>query len=703
MLKYFTFFTILITTFSFKGQNVFNTELQKKIKHSQMTEVVNVMLLTKINTTLDFSKNKQVVLHYQVGNIYSISGSLQSIIELSKQPNCLRVEYTQHHLKLMDDTALVRNRIKDIHLGLSPLAQAYDGTGIVIGFIDSGIDFSHPDLKDASGNSRVKFLWDMTKPVAANTPTTFGYGQEWNNTDIDLGLSTHSDAPYFGHGTASAGISAGNGLAINKHEGGAPKADIMMVALDFNRAGFVIADAVKYLTNKAQLLNKPLIINASVGDYFGSHDGTDLETQMIDTLMGNTPGRALIASAGNAGSVKFHVGYNTTATDTNFTWIKNNNQPDVYEYADTLQIKNVRFSVGVNNPGFSDLGNIGFKSYNYALNTVKADTIFHNSNRIGIIETYESINTFGVYELEIYITPDSLNYLWRIEHTGVGRIDSWNTDYVTAGLPNTTQYPKINKYMLADTLQTLCTGFQCSDHVITVGNYINRVQYIGVDNVSYTLAAVAGEISQGSSSGPTRRNTTVKPDVVASGDVVFAAGEASGLAYLIANAPIKVIQGGYHLRAGGTSASSPVVAGAAALYFQKNPTATCAQLKQAITNCAYSDVFTTTSLPNFRWGYGKLDAFKMMTCGVITTKMNQIGLNDGINIFPNPFETTTTISFTNSGEKHLSIYNATGALVFTDICNATSYALSNRHFSSGIYFMVCTEKTTTYRLKIIVL
>ena len=702
MLRYFIIFIFTISSTAYYAQSVFNAELMKKINHSQPTETINVLVLSKAHTELNLSETTHLKLHYRVGNIYAVSGSIQSIIELSKQANCLRIEYTQHHLQPMDDTALVRNRIQNIHSGTTPLAQAYDGTGVVIGLIDTGIDFTHPDLKDAGGKSRVKFLWDMTKPVAANTPTAFGYGQEWNNTELDLGLSNHSDAAHFGHGTASAGIAAGNGLALNKHEGGAPKADIMMVAIDFNRAGFVIADAVKYLVTKAQFLNKPLIINASVGDYYGSHDGTNLEALIIDTLMGNVPGRALIASAGNAGRYKFHVGYNTTATDTNFTWIKNASQIDVFEYADTSQIKNVHFSVGVNNPGFKNLGNIGFKNYNYSLNTVKADTIFYNSNRIGVVQSIASINPFGVYELEVFITPDSLNYLWRIEHTGVGRIDSWNFDYVTSGLPNSTQYPNITKFMSADTLQTLCSSFQCSDKVITVGNYINRNQYVDVSGVSNTLTIVPGEIAQSSSTGPSRRNA-VKPDIAASGDLVFASCDASTLSSLTVSQPYKILAGGYHIRAGGTSASSPMVAGVAALYFQKNPTATSSQLKQAIINCSYNDVFTTTSLPNYRWGYGKLDAFKMMTCGTIPNNIKQLTLNDDLNVFPNPFDKETTISFTNAEEKTISIYNATGELIFTDVCRASTYLLSKNNFAAGVYFLMCSEKNTIHRMKIIVL
>jgi hypothetical protein len=263
-------------------------------------------------------------------------------------------------------------------------------------------------------------------------------------------------------------------------------------------------------------------------------------------------------------------------------------------------------------------------------------------------------------------------------------------------------YTHMSQFKIADTLQTVCSSFQCSDYVITVGNYVNRNQYIDVNNISHTTTEVAGEIAQNSSTGPSRRNI-VKPDIAASGNTLFASGEATTLASFTTLYPYQIALGGYHIEAGGTSASSPVVAGCAALYFQKNPTATSTQLKQAIINCSYSDIFTTTTLPNYRWGYGKLDAFQMMNCGVVTTNVPHVPLTGNLKIFPNPFDSQSTLSFSNSEEKNIYVYNTTGELVFSDSCKSSSYVLSKNNLAAGLYVMVCKEKNTTYRLKIIIL
>lgn len=703
MFKLFAFFTIIVFfAVNLSAQSSLNAELIKKIHAFSETEMVNVLLLKKSNTDLNLSVYEDVKIHYSSGDIYSISASLKSIKKMAVDKHVLRMEYIQHHIQLMMDTCIVINRIKNIRLGTAPLTQAYDGTGVLVGIIDSGTDFSHPDFKDASGNSRIKFLWDMTKPLAMNTPTTFGYGQEWNNFEIDLGQCTHSDLVHYGHGTASSGIAAGNGLAINHYEGIAPKADLMVVAVDFNRPGFTIADAVHYLIEKAQLLGKPLVINASLGDYFGSHDGTDLETQIINNLITASPGRALVASAGNAGDEFFHVGYNVTIADTNFTWIKNASSIiNLTEYADTNQIKNVKYAVGVNNGAYKDLGTISFKPYNYALNTLKRDTIYHNSNRIGVISSVASINTFGVYELDITIKADSLNYFWRIEHTGTGRVDSWNFDYVSTGLPTVAQYSKMTKFKKADTLQTIVSGFQCSNEVITVANYVNRNQYIDYNNNTQITNETSGQIAASSSIGPSRDNK-IKPDVAASGATILTTMALGMQANLIANAPQMVGQGGYHITVGGTSASSPVVAGFVALYLQKNPTATNQQVRQAIINCTYGDVFTST-LPNPRWGNGKLDGFAAMTCSTIPANIKVLENHSVMKVYPNPLLNETTILFENNNFKKIKLYNATGQLVFMDECQESSYILKKQNLSSGIYLLTCEEKNLTNRVKLIIL
>lgn len=704
MKSIFTYFIILFSFSICYAQSKLNSELLYKLTATAFNEKIQVLAVVSNDFSSKELQGLDASFQYQVGNIISLVIHTKDIITFSKLASVKRVEYTSENISLMGDTCMVRNRIIGVKNGLPPLNQAYNGEGVLVGIIDSGTDFNHPDFKDEFGKSRIKYLWDMRKPIAVNTPTPFGYGQEWTNQEIDLGECTHDDLGSYGHGSNSAGIAAGNGFSIGHFSGVASKADIMVVALDFGRGGNIIADAVKYLVQKADVLNQPLVINASVGGYFGSHDGKDVQALLIDNLIANKPGRALVASAGNAGNIKFHLGYDLVQSDTNFTWIRVSGSIVTNQfYADTNNIKQMYYSVGVNNPAYKDLGRISFKPYNYALNVLRRDTIFHNTHRIGIVESVATINMYGVYELFVGVRADSLNYLWRVEQTGSGRMDSWNFNFVHSNLPSSTVYPRIIKYKSSDTLQTIVSSFQCSDEVITVGNYVNRNKYWDVNENLVTTNEIAGQIAASSSNGPTRDNR-VKPDVTASGASILAATAIDLLPNLVINAPNIVGKGGFHVISGGTSASSPVVAGLAALYFQKNPTATNRQLKEAIINCGtYKDVYTTQNLPNSRWGYGKLDGFGALTCGMVPSGISKNDFSQQIKLFPNPMNDNATIEFSDNSQKEIQIYTMSGQLLFTDKTSDVKYKLQRGNLSSGVYFVNVISKDFKFKIKLIVM
>ncbi len=703
-LIYILFLSCFITTFlsqTSSCNNLLKIKLDDKTNFNQ-----NLTLLVKGNSTklLSFQQKYNYKLNYFVGNIASITCNLNTVATLIETKIITYAEFVEHNYKTMNDTMLIKNRIKPVKIGASPLPQAYDGTGVVVGIIDTGIDFNHPDFKESNGNTRIKFLWDQVPTSGSSVPTPYNYGIEWTAAQINASVCTHNDLPQYGHGTHVSGIAAGNGLANGTHEGCAPKADLVVVALNFNLSGPTIADAVNYIYSKATLLGKPCVINASVGDYYGSHDGTDLEAKLIENMVQNVPGRVMVAAAGNAGAVKFHVKTQPTLNDTSFTWIKNSNSNLYYWcYADTNQIKNVQMSIGANRINFFNLGNIGFKPYNYGLNNLQTDTLKFNGNRIGIVKTSASINTYGVYELFVNIKADTLGLNWRVESKGIGLHHAWNFDFVSTGLPTPMQYPKITNYVTPDTMYSIVSSFQCLNDVITVANYVNLNTYYDVNNTLQTTTEIAGGISATSSSGPTRTGN-IKPDISATGANVFSAIALGMQTNLITNAPQVVAQGSFHVQGGGTSAASPVVAGLAALYLQKNPTATSLDVKNAIINCAYNDAFTTATLPNYRWGYGKLDGKAAMLCNTIVTSVNEVKLSDVVNYYPNPFKNKVLINFENDNFKTVSVYSVDGKLLFTDSFNSYKYELNAGKFSinvSGLLFVKVQSATATNVFKLI--
>lgn len=702
LLLFFTF----IGYISFCQENKMGNSL-KFLSDEQKNDAfkLNVLVEGDITKLLEAKNTFDFELLYHQNQFASITCNYKTLQNLINEKIIHYTEIPSARKRILNDTMIYRNRIKQVKLWTSPLPQAYNGEGILIGIIDSGTDFSHPDFKDSLGKTRIQFLWDQNVSGTTFAPMPYNYGREWNATQINNNQCTHSDAAYYGHGTHVAGIAAGNGLANGKNEGVAPKANLIVVALNFNRAGPTIADAVNYIFSKAQQQGKPCVINASVGDYYGSHDATDLEAKLIDAQLSNKPGRALIAAAGNAGAYKYHVKTPSVVTDTVFTWLRNNvNTLEYWCYGDTNQFKNLKISCGVNRNNFFDLGKTTFRNYKAGLSAVKRDTIFYNSKRIGIVEMSSSVNSSGVCEWYYKVRKDTLNTFWRIETTGSGLHHAWNFDFVSNGLPSTAQYPKITKYMMPDTFYTMVSSFQNSEEVITVGNYVNLYQYRNVNNQIKSLGETGGKIAITSSSGPTR-DGRIKPDITATGNSVFSAIVLSLKPYFVNNEPDKVALGGFHILGGGTSAAAPVVAGLAALYLQRYPTASNLQIKDAIRYCAYKDDYTSSNLPNYQWGFGKLDGKAAMSCNDVKVFTGIKASDENLlSCYPNPTSDKVLFNLKNAGEGRYSVYNLTGSKIYENVFENHSFEIDLNAICSdykGLLLVKVESLQTVFSVKVI--
>jgi PKD repeat protein len=162
-----------------------------------------------------------------------------------------------------------------------------------------------------------------------------------------------------------------------------------------------------------------------------------------------------------------------------------------------------------------------------------------------------------------------------------------------------------------------------------------------------------------SSKGPTR-NGLNKPDISASGEWTQAANDLYWLNWAKTNNPNSLAIDTMHGPHKGTSAAAPVVSGAVALYFQKRPTASYLDVKAALTTCVLTDNFTGTSLPNNVWGYGKLDAFKMLNCQGCTNpsmsnynSMAQIDDGSCVYLGPIPYFKHPNLSYCTNDSIHL--------------------------------------------------
>jgi subtilisin family serine protease len=529
----------------------------------------------------------------------------------------------------LGDIMLSHSRVDSVYAGYAPLPQGYDGDGVVVGLIDLGIDYTHPDFRDENDRTRIRYIWDQNLPADGSAPLPYGYGQACDSASIEAGLCNHIDPNLsYSHGSGVSGVAAGNGRATGDFRGVAPRADIIAVNLAFNNTFLSnVVDAVRFIFDHAEAMGKPCVINTSLGTYLGSRDGRDLASLMIDAMLEERAGRALVAAAGNAGDRIYHLGYET-GSDTSLTWFRYEaglGAAYLQAWIDTTQASDWHFSVGADQPaGWSFRGRGPFWNLMQDVDwTSGPDSLEHElfagPNRLGRIKCWVQRQGPSLL-LEVAVFPDSTSLRWRLETTGSGRFDVWSDPSVTgtsylfrgADLPSASLVPAMSRYRQPDALSTLVSSWQCSPRVITVGSYYNRNSMANFYGLNPPISGTPETRVPSSSSGPTR-DGRIKPDVTASGQWILAPASTAMRTWLIGLGAANYIdQGGMHYLQGGTSFSSPVVAGIAALYLQRYPNADWRAVKNALLSGARQDAFTGSELPDNQWGYGKVNAFASM-------------------------------------------------------------------------------------------
>ncbi len=690
----------------------------------QNNKPVSILVQGDIGGIKKLTESNNGTFKYSYGNIAAITIPPAALPAFLHSPSVTRMEGAPPHIRALNDTMRMRNHIVEVQMGQAPLAQGYTGKGVIIGIIDAGIDFLHPDFRDSLDSTRIQYLWDMNRPNNQFTPAPYGYGQAWSKKQMDSvyanpGADTAEidtmdlNAQYsFSHGSHVSGVAAGNARSNGLNKGVAYDADLIVVSYNFNnQTNNEINDAANFIYTEATKLGKPCVINASLGDYEGSHDGLDLSTQMLNNMITAQSSRAFVAASGNSGATDYHVQYNLAGTDTLFSWFPyyDGGSIDIQVYADTAAFRNVKFAIGADQitPVFSSRAQSNFSSIFPFLAKYGKDTLRNGAGQIIGIDSITASLSGGVYFLDNYITPDSTACYWRLVSTGTGKFDCWSFDpygnpapIVNSGLPSPANYPEIVHYHLPDTLQTVCSGFQCSPDVITVANYNNRRWWVNYNGYLHTSAGfIPGAIALNSSKGPTRTGA-VKPEIAATGNNTLSCLATQYRSYNIAhlNDTANMDQGAWHFIDGGTSTASPVIAGTAALLFEAYPSATADEIKNLIICGAVQDTFTGSHLPDNTWGFGKVNAFNSFTqCRLGFKSLITSGSDYLLDAYPNPMNKSTIITYDFSALKQYSsacivVYDIMGKVVQTIKLNNSkgSAPLTNNSLASGIYFYSLT-------------
>ena len=192
------------------------------------------------------------------------------------------------------------------------------GEGILVGVVDSGVDYFHPDFRNEDGSSRILKLWDQSIP--GNPPEGYIRGTEYMKDEIDEALALGEtegrrlvpSRDFSRHGTAVLGIAAGNGRASGGvNRGIAYKSDLLVVKMGNARENSFprtteLMEGIDYLVRQATQMGKPIAVNISFGNNYGSHQGDSL----LETYISNAAnvGRSVICvGTGNNGNDRIHA------------------------------------------------------------------------------------------------------------------------------------------------------------------------------------------------------------------------------------------------------------------------------------------------------------------------------------------------------------------------------------------------------------
>lgn len=475
---------------------------------------------------------------------------------------------------------------------LSVQAQPYldlSGKDVLIGFLDSGIDYTHPAFRNSDGTTRILGIWDQSDQNGT-PPPGFLYGSSYSSEEINHALfssqplSVIPESDEYGHGTAVAGIACGSADTKADFIGAAPESNLLFVCLKpakaYLRTYFLIPESavayqendlmlgVRYLMETARKLQRPLVICIALGSNQGGHTGnTPLEDVLTATEAVN--GSYVVSGTGNEVGAAHHysgkLSFANESIDIELLIDRETSGVPVEFWSDSLSLYNIGF---ISPLGESILpvyhGPVTFRTFPFLLENTKIEVY------------YTALEMLSGHQMALIRILNPTPGLWRLRITSQensnGTFHLW---LPISGLVS----PDI-RFSSPDPDTTL-TIPSCAEPILSSG----------------TCNAADGSLFRASGRGYPRSGI-VKPD--------FATPGVS----LTAPAP-----GGAYQGFTGSSAASALTAGSAALLAQwghhRYPTRylTARELKNLFLRGTTQN--PSYNYPNREWGYGTMNLMKI--------------------------------------------------------------------------------------------
>lgn len=522
----------------------------------------NASLLEQYNSVCTIIINTQIAVVYKEEQTIDAEKLLQ--YGYTSMPKCYG---------LMDEAAL--ESVGVLQIRRQPYLELY-GTDVIIGFIDTGIDYTHEAFVREDNTSKIISIWDQT--IRTGTPPEgISYGSVYTQEELNAALATSDPFSLvptrddIGHGTFMAGVAAGRQIVDADFSGAAPDSPIVVVkckeAKQIYRDMYRIpANAhcyqeddvflgVKYILDVATREQKPVIICLGLGTNMGNHNGKSRLGTYINQFS-RILGLCFICSAGNEG--------NTTNNQLPYQEVEIDVEDNALGFVTELWAASpAEFSIQLQSP--SGTFTEHFPSQNRRF-TEK--TFANEGTKLDVY--YEVLREESGEQLIWLRLTDTKPGLWKIR---VFRDSEFSLSY-NMWLPIDEFLQGRTFFLRPDPEATICDPGNVRD-IVTVGGF-------NMSTGGIYIRPSRGDMTFG----------YTKPDVAAPATEVY--GPSPGNAYT---------------RMTGTSVAAALTAGVAAIImvFLTPQEANGIIIKEALIEGATRKA--NLAYPNVEWGYGEVNAY----------------------------------------------------------------------------------------------
>lgn len=694
----------------YKTQQYLNaTDNQALIKTKAIDGQTPTLVLIDLNddASIQELEEKGAVIVSQRGDLVMVQMPIASIEEFAKLQSVKSMSFGGELTTKLDSARIV-TQFDQAHSGTG-LSQAYNGTGVVVGLMDTGLDpnhyaFKHPDTKV----SRVQRLWQFNSLGLSKT------------CDTATAISSFtSDDRTSTHGTHVLGIMAGAPLGSSIYYGLATHADIAISAGTLTNNN-VLTGAEKII-EYAKSVEKPAVVNLSVGGNSGAHDGTSATNRYLAELGKDA---IICISAGNEGMLPIALRKSFTSNDNNIksfitsvsngtysggtSFWSNDDTPFTFTaFIYDLTTNEIKYSLPEISSSTSGQYTSGVGSIKYG-SSVDHSSEFDKAFS-GYVRAASNVSTDNnryyvdlVYELTT-VSSNTGNLVLGFQITGsdgksvYGYCDGYTTQFTSNNIEG----------FDAGTTNGTINDLVCGDNVFAIGAYSTRNSVMVNGGESYIpeldlYPKPAGDILKFSSYGTLSDGRNL-PHVCAPGLLTSTFStpymQYTGAGYTTRYQSFNKAY--YWGPMAGTSQASPFAAGTIALWLQAKPDMTFEEILDVIEATSLKDAYVTNSATPVQWGAGKIDPI----AGLKYIIQKNAGVDDVT------YDTNTPMLITTNGTNYeiylagadsfdVTIYNMAGQPVVSTTATDNRAVIDTDNLPKGIYIISAQGSNGRYTQRI---